>query len=145
MNTLTSKHREDIKIFIKIAKERYQDKEIQDEIINKLPTIFLDYVYDLLSIAETHIEQENTITTAAGAWNLSFISEDKAEKEINRFIKKMNLKKDPDMLNAFNVIFRSLIIKKKTEYSFVRRFIDKVIFNNEKDGFSLQLISSPVP
>ena len=57
----------------------------------------------------------------------------------------MNLKKDPDMLNAFNVIFRSLIIKKKTEYSFVRRFIDKVIFNNEKDGFSLQLISSPVP
>ena len=40
MNTLTSKHREDIKIFIKIAKERYQDKEIQDEIINKLPTIF---------------------------------------------------------------------------------------------------------
>lgn len=145
MDTLTSENAEDIKIFIKRAKEKYQEKEIKNEILNKMPYIFLDYVRNLLSIAETHTEQENTITTAALAWNLSFMSEDEVEKEIDHFIKKTNIKNDQNTLMAFNTIFRSLIIKKKTEYYFVERLIDKVIFNKEKSGFSLQIISSPLP
>jgi hypothetical protein len=144
MNTLASKP-EDIKIFLERAKERHADKEIQEEILNKLPDIFLDYVSDILSNVETPIEQENIIIMAAGAWNLSFASENKIEEEIERFIKLLPIKKDPDILTAVTIVLRSLIRKKKNNYYFIERFIDDVIFTKEKDGFSLKVISDSLP
>ena len=85
MSTLALKQ-EEIKIFLERAKERHEDKEIQEEILNKLP----------------------------------------------------------DILTATTIVLRSLIRKKKTNYYFIKRFIDDVIYNKEKEGFSLKVISNPL-
>lgn len=111
--------------------------------------IIVEFVADLLDMAEDQGARENIITFGIAAWNLAIMSAHEG-KDVMSFMKDFpplkEAAKDPELAQALTSLLLMLVERKHNEYAHINRYIgDFKVTQMKKDDFQLNIVSVLVP
>ena len=108
----------------------------------KLSEVVLEFAEPLMNASEGIEGEEKAIRMSITLWNVSLLPKQKALKTINPAVDDM-ANGDQALKSEFHNIFDLMYDRKQNYFSTDNRFIVDYSLENTKDGFYLQVASTP--
>jgi len=108
----------------------------------KMSEVLMDFAQPLLDIVDD-AGFKNVIILASLCWNLSFLPEQKQQKQLKIIVDELS-KPDPLIRPELDAWVRKLLQRKKALFADDRRMIVNYKVVDEKDGQRLFVMSTPV-